>query len=387
MHHRNKFLLMAFLACAVFFFVKCMNNGKASTDPRGSLYAGSASCAGCHKDIVAAFAANNHARSSAKTSPAILERFVNGHNNTAYYADSSLVRVHKAHDAFVQSYLQNGQELRSAAMDIAIGSAEKAQTYAYWKGDQLFQLPLTYFAAGSVWTNSPGFPMQTPYFDRVVLSRCFECHASYVEKTDVPSGNFEVSERINASSMVLGIDCERCHGPAAEHVQFHQDNPAVKQARFITSIKTLPRQRQLDLCSVCHSGNDLDVQRTLFAFRPGDTLDNFFYPHFGAGKPNPDVHGKQLQLLMQSKCFQASQMTCGTCHSPHKQQNINTIVTQCMHCHQASQHAVTYQTQATACINCHMPLQESKVLDFNDGKQRKSIPYMLRTHRIAVYGK
>jgi len=41
-------------------------------------------------------------------------------------------------------------------------------------------------------------------------------------------------------------------------------------------------------------------------------------------------------------------------------------------------------TSSKTCIDCHMPLQVSKSLDFNKGTERKSIPYLLRTHRIAI---
>jgi hypothetical protein len=161
----------------------------------------------------------------------------------------------------------------------------------------------------------------------------------------------------------------------------------VKQAKFITSIRLLSRQRQLDLCGVCHSGNDLDVQQTLFAFVPGDTLSNFFLPQFGTGPPNPDVHGKQLQLLRMSKCFQQSKMTCSSCHDTHHAEDNrrDIFIAQCMTCHQSSSHAVSLLQNNKSCMDCHMPLQASRKLNFNNGEEMNSIPYMLRTHRIAIY--
>lgn len=32
----------------------------------------------------------------------------------------------------------------------------------------------------------------------------------------------EASEQIDKNSLVFGIDCERCNGPAADHVNFQQ---------------------------------------------------------------------------------------------------------------------------------------------------------------------
>jgi hypothetical protein len=107
--------------------------------------------------------------------------------------------------SFWQNYLADNKTLRSEQLDIAIGSAEKAQTYGYWRDQQLFQLPLTYLASIHSWTNSPGFPVRQPYFDRVIESRCLECHASYVSEVQVPSGPLQVMEKLDQSSLIYGI--------------------------------------------------------------------------------------------------------------------------------------------------------------------------------------
>jgi hypothetical protein len=68
----------------------------------------------------------------------------------------------------------------------------------------------------------------------------------------------------------------------------------------------LSREQKLDACAVCHSGNDLTTQKSTFLFQPGDTLSNFYFPEFGSSSTAPDVHGKQMQLLAGSACFQNS---------------------------------------------------------------------------------
>jgi hypothetical protein len=388
MPHRKIIVITSVLVGIVIFFMHCIGEDSlAESDPRGKMYAAPGSCGDCHKDITNTYLHTNHYKTSSPASYNELRKFINDTNKKFYYADSSSVILGERHSAFFQSHLDGGKMVRSEKLDIAFGSAEKAQTYAYWKGDQLFQLPLTYLTERKTWTNSPGYPIQKPFFGRVILARCFECHASFVGKTDVKTGPLEMTEKLAPNSIVFGIDCQRCHGPAAEHVAFHQENPSVKQAKFMVSVKSLTRQQQLDMCAACHSGNDLDVQRTLFAFRPGDTLANFFLPHFGSGKANPDVHGRQMQLLQASKCFQASSMTCNSCHNTHEaEENKQPVfIAKCMACHQNSPHAVQLQTSSSSCIDCHMPRQASNALDFNNASQRSSIPYMLRTHRIAIY--
>jgi hypothetical protein len=384
LRHRLLFAIVALISITV-FFITCTDAG-ASTDPRGAAYAGGASCISCHKSIADSYQHTPHHNTSSKASFEVLKSMVNDTNSTAHYEDSVLVRLEAEHASFYQSLFERGKNVRSEKIDIAIGSGEKAQTFASWKNGQLFELPLTFFAAQHRWTNSPGYPLRKPYFERVILARCFECHGSFASKTDIEVGPMEVSEKISERSLVLGIDCERCHGPAAAHVKFQQENPDIKQAKFIASVKSLSRQQKLDVCGACHSGNDIDVQRSLFAFKPGDSLSNFYIPSFGTGS-DPDVHGKQMQLLRSSKCFQLSEMTCNTCHNTHETEDDKrtVFVSKCMNCHQTSAHAVQLQTAEKSCMDCHMPLQASKALDFNDGRRIQSLPYLLRNHRIAVY--
>ncbi|HEY6900306.1 MAG TPA: cytochrome c3 family protein, partial [Puia sp.] len=203
----------------------------------------------------------------------------------------------------------------------------------------------------------------------------------------VQTGPMQMQEKLDRSSIVFGVDCERCHGPARQHAEYQESHPQVKEAKYIVSIKSLPRARRMDLCSMCHSGNDQATQRTLFAFVPGDTLSHFLEPDFGGVQhPDPDVHGKQAQLLMASACYQKSGLTCMTCHDAHRagEEKMTAFVSKCMDCHAGSTHA-NAMVKDPRCIDCHMPLQTSKAIYFNNGSESKNIPYLIRTHKIAIY--
>jgi len=386
------------LLAAVIFFSRCMHGqNRGTTDPRGDEYASAATCAGCHSSIANSYAHNVHYRTSARVDSSITKQLVAGSRGQFYFLDSSYIRIEEDDHALFQSHYLHGEKSVSPRLDIAFGSGEKAQTFGYWKGNSLQQLPLTWYAAAHSWANSPGFTARRAYYDRVIVSRCFECHGSFVRKELVKDGPLSVTEHLDSSSIIYGIDCQRCHGPAAKHVEFHQKHPGEKMAKYIISIKTLPRQRQLDLCGVCHSGNDLSPQRSLFGFTPGDTLSHFYFPGFGENTGVPDVHGQQMQLLASSRCFIKSSMTCGSCHNAHVPENQAAyFVSKCMDCHQASAHAAEMRKEgeqkkrdfnltSATCIDCHMPLQASKVIHFNNGAGAKDIPYFIRTHRIAIY--
>jgi hypothetical protein len=382
-------IVTGLLAALVFSFSRCFHdNSSAANDPRGEQYAGAEACTGCHRNIAGSYAHSNHYKTSSGINSDSLKKLIAPSADRFYFTDTGYIGIEEKNSALFQTLFSNGQPSVSEKFDISFGSAEKAQTYGYWKENKLYQLPLTWYSSMHTWANSPGFPAGRAHFGRVIESRCFECHASYINKELVPSGPMAVTENLDRNSIVYGIDCERCHGPAAGHVAFHRENPAVTTPKYITSIKSLTREQQLDVCAVCHSGNDQSVQRSLFAFMPGDTLSHFYYPDFGSGKPAPDVHGKQVQLLASSKCFKNSQLTCTTCHNAHEPEGnkLAGFIAKCMSCHQDITHPAGIITSSEQnCISCHMPLQTSRTIYFNNGREATNIPYSIRTHRIAVY--
>ena len=398
MNYFKIMIVMGLLGALTIFFSRCVSNDPTG-DPRGEAYAGSKTCIGCHRDIVNSYTHTNHYRTSSIVDHNDLKRHTGSLKTRFYFTDSSYINIEEHKTGLFQSYFVNDQETASERFDIAFGSAEKAQTYAWWKGDQLFQLPLTWFTNINAWANSPGFSARHARFNRVIVSRCFECHASYINKSYVQAGPLSVSETLDKNSILYGIDCQRCHGPAARHVQFQQDNPTVKTSKYITPIRSLTRQQKLDICAVCHSGNDQSTQKNVFSFTPGDTLSHYYFPDFaGSAAGEPDVHGKQLQLLRASLCFQKTDMTCNTCHTPHRPERdaVAAFITKCMDCHANSAHAENvlkeneqkkrdFNLASLNCIDCHMPLQISKTIYSNNGAVSKDISYLLRTHKIAIY--
>lgn len=398
MRYFKVILVIGVLVVLAVLLPQCFHKQRSiGADPRGERYAGAGTCIRCHQEIAGSYAHNHHYQTSSAINNSRPPIKMAPSGGRFYFLDSSYIRVESNGPSLSQIYFVNGRPDLSGRFDIAFGSGEKAQTYGYWKEGKLYQLPLTYFGGmNNGWANSPGFPAGHARYNRIIESRCFECHASYVHAATVQSGPLSVSENLDPGSIVYGVDCERCHGPALQHVKFHEDNPSVTTAKYIVSIRSLSRQRQLDLCAVCHSGNDQSRQRSLFAFTPGDTLSHFYYPDFGANNGEPDVHGKQLQLLQTSKCYQMTTMTCTTCHDAHgpEENKIARFISTCMDCHQHSAHAAAilkdneqkkrdFNLVGVNCIDCHMPLQISKTIHFNNGL--KNTPYFIRTHKISIY--
>lgn len=271
----------------------------------------------------------------------------------------------------------------SQRFDLVIGSGRKGQTYLYWgENDQLFQLPVSYWTALGSWVNSPGYGDRTLDFSRPVLPRCLECHGSFFE----PVTEAKVVNRYRRTGYVLGVSCERCHGPGAQHVALNSNPNAKPAEQAIVNPAKLSRERQMDLCGLCHGG--VGVAKTApFSFVVSNVLDD----HIQLEKPGPnerlDVHGNQLALLERSKCFNSSEMTCSTCHDVHQpQREVRDFSEKCLQCHKP-QSCGLFRTRGRAiegkCVDCHLPNQNSNVIFSSHDRVR--ITPKVRNHWIKVY--
>lgn len=363
-------------------------------DPRGPAYAGAATCARCHQDIYQSFLGTAHNQSTQPASVHNVHGSFAGRQNVFSFAKNQSVVMEKRDSGLYQVAYINGKRVEEHRLDITFGGV-KAETYLYWQGNQLFELPVSYFSAIHNWTSSPGYIAAHVNFNRAVVTRCLECHSSYIH--EIPQQTLvKNTVQYDKNSLIYGIDCERCHGPAAEHVNFHTANPNEKKAHYMVVFKSLTRSQKLDACAVCHSGNMDKFETTAFAFKPGDTLANFKERNFFPQKTDPaklDVHGNQSDLLAASRCFLMSSMDCTTCHNTHVNErgNLKLYTQRCMSCHNTQNHNVCKMTAqlgsaiANNCIDCHMPAKLSNTIAIQTANQNSAMPYVVRTHHIAIY--
>jgi len=391
--HRRSFCIISALCLIVIFFSQCLNNTKPFNDPRGKAFAGSASCRQCHQAIYDSVLLSAHFNATAPASKKNVYGNFNAGQNTFAYNEKTKVAMEERDSGLYQVLYINGQEKEAYRFDITFG-LRNAQTWLYWHDDKTYELPVSYYNSVHDWATSPGFSATDPNFKRFIGKDCFECHSSNI-KSELNASTEGITEVLVKNSLIYGIDCERCHGPAATHVNYHVAHPEIKTAKYITANSSLNEQQKLDMCAVCHSGNDKMKIESRFKFRPGDTLANFFmYGQDPAGTNDFDVHGNQYKLMSESKCFLASKkMTCSTCHDPHKDADAGVAFysQKCMDCHSEAGH--NFCPMATSmgaaiksnCIDCHMPRKPSEAITFQLAGKPQISSYLLRTHRIAVY--
>lgn len=387
------FITILIISGIILLYSRCISSSMPdTTDVRGKAYAGSLTCMQCHKEVYDKYIHTGHFQTSWPVT--VMPEKISLTGDSFVFKDKVTVTIEKRDSGIYQVAYINGNDSISKRLDIGFGSGANALSFGYWQDKRLYQLPLSYFTSIDGWANSPGFPADHAYFQRPIIRRCFECHSSYIGEDSENMASLTQVRKLNKSLIIYGIDCERCHGPAANHVALHTKSPLVKEAQYITRWPSLSRRQKLDACGVCHSGNDLTTQKPTFSFVPGDTLSNFFYPEFSASSGEPDVHGNQSQLLASSRCFRKSKiMECSSCHHVHesKERGIEGYSKQCISCHQQTQHkdltvkAYLNNSIVNNCIDCHMPRQASKVISFQVTGKEKTESYLLRTHRIAIY--
>lgn len=358
------------------------------TPPPASAYAGDAACAECHAQEAKTYEATAHARDSSDASQAtILGNFTPGKNVLRTRNPNLIFAMIAAPDGFYQSAVNiaDPQHLTGDAekFDIVVGSGRHGQTYLYWKGDELFELPVSYWTYTHEWINSPGYADGQVDFNRPAEPRCLECHATTFQTAGPPSNRYQ------RSSLALGIGCETCHGPGAEHVARERSAhpPAAGSAEIaIMNPVRLARDRQLDLCGLCHAGPGIPIAPAL-SFRPGDDLARYVKITVSPPGAPVDVHGNQVNALERSKCFTSGRLTCSTCHNVHEsQEDAASFSSHCLSCH--SEHACPRFRQMgdsirTKCVACHMPVRRSNAI--TSGLEGQVLQAEMRTHTIAIY--
>lgn len=376
MHPRQLIVCCLIISCII-ILSQCI--GK-KADLRGEQFADAASCATCHKTIYDTYISSAH---SITSSPSNVKGSFISPDNVFHYSNGAKVLMEQRDSGLFQV-----SDQETHRFDITIGSGRKAQTYLYWKDGHYFQLPVSYFVPAQKWANSPGFPATHPKFDRMIPSTCFGCHSSMVALKEVKMEKLHLAEEFEQNKMVFGIDCQRCHGPAEEHVQFHTAHPEEKEGRHMARISALGNQQQLDMCAICHSGLKTP-QKSPFGFKPGDALSDYIYPDLSRpAKPEEmDVHGNQYQLLTASQCFLKSKgmMNCSSCHNPHtsEKNDMQVFSQRCMNCHKTTAHKTPVLTDN--CIDCHMPALPSNAITLLTNGETSPTPDSVRTHLIAIY--
>ena len=353
---------------------------RASAAPNN--YVGDGACAQCHQEKVDSFHQTAHYLTSRLPDKnSVLGKFGTDSNILTTSNPALTFRMEEKTDGFFQTAVQGIDPYttkRTERIGIVVGSGGKGQTYLFWKDDKLFELPVSYWSALG-WVNSPGYRDGVADFDRPIIPRCLECHATRFESKPSPPNRYD------KSAFSIGITCEKCHGPGREHVLIEGAKHSPSSEPAILRPERFSRDRQIDLCGWCHAGAGISLA-PVFSYLPGEPLAKYLQLRTQEPGAKIDVHGSQVELLEKSRCFQASAMTCLTCHDVHTVQHDTLAFSQrCLSCHKPGTSAFPTKNHRaeTNCIDCHMPSQDTSLIVFNFNGQQ-STP-KVRNHWIKIY--
>ncbi len=372
--------------------------GAESTGAPRDKYAGDAACLPCHQQQSLTYLHTaHHLTSQPADKNSILGSF-RDRSNTLMIADPAAARdnpglyfkMEARQDGYYQTAVAGwpGQlQRRSERMDIVIGSGVRGQSYLYWHGDQLYELPVSYWSDGERWINSPGYRDGTMNSVRPIEPRCLECHATYIK----PRSPDPLTNRYYKDTLVTGISCETCHGPGLDHAAMHRTNgsaPAGSGGESILNPAHFSRDRQVDMCALCHNGIRQEETAPAFSFVPGAPLDNYLQPNSGDVAEHPNVHGNQVGLLKRSRCYLSSpKMTCSTCHDVHAPERpAASYSSRCLSCHRVESCGMSKtmgRKIAANCIDCHMPVEPTSAIVSETAGQ--VVRPKLRNHWIKIY--
>lgn len=209
---------------------------------------------------------------------------------------------------------------------------------------------------------------------------CYSCHVSQL----ATNYDFE-TDTYHTVWTEPGINCETCHGSAAEHVKLFESLPKGQTPDNIQilSTKKFSVTQMNALCAPCHA----KMSPLSTSFPPGSpyfdyfdliTLeDEDFYPD---GRDLGENY--TMTSWMMSPCVKGGELSCMHCHTSsgrmrHTGMDSNNL---CLPCHEErvkNATAHTHHTQGSTgnlCISCHMPTTDFARMRRSDHSMRPPMP-------------
>ena len=349
-------------------------------------YVGPDVCAQCHYERVSNFKHTGHYRTCREPDPETMTHgFADDQGSFKTRYDGLRFEMSRSGSDFIQTSIrqtEDGEERTSRKIDLVYGAGTADEIYLAWHDDgRMYELPMAWLYTHDQWAAEYFDPYGSGDYSRPLTVRCLECHNTWFEY--IP-GSVNKYRRDN---FIMGVTCERCHGPGQEHVAYHQEHPDDMQAHAIVSPQRLSRERQIEVCTQCHS-NAMKHLGPSLSYRPGEPLDAF-YKTLISRRSDEDHVANQIQYLRQSDCFSKSDsMTCTTCHNPHEAKSaINSGSVTCFQCHahqDCGEQATLPEPLRNQCVECHMPSRIKINVNFQTEDDVFQAVIRRHEHRIAV---
>jgi hypothetical protein len=380
-------------------------------------YAGSETCVDCHADRHASWHRTFH-RSMTQLADAqtVQGRF----DGQPLNYQGIEMRPKQVDGRFYFEYRQadTGRPLQTVEVHRTVGSHRYQQYLGVLEDDSTFvRLHYLWHNQDQRWVHmNAAFlsPDGLPYDHQLAVwnQNCIFCHntapqprISNYEELKARAARGEPVDstreaRFDSQVEELGIACESCHGPGAEHIERAQalwSGLALRIApgadRSIVNPARLEPARASEVCGQCHAQRvapDTEALRRWMregpSYRPGDHLDVHAIPvtretespiaahpelfslrFWNEGTPRLSAY--EFQGLQQSACVESNELSCMDCHHMHsgdprgQLREENRGNAPCLRCHLELEEADALQAhtghaaqgEGSLCYACHMP--------------------------------
>jgi len=252
-----------------------------------------------------------------------------------------------------QFTVSNGAESTTKSLEWAVGDGRFGQTYVYREQGRYYEAQLSFY------TRLNGLGTTTGHMDPktmetaagglttpIMITQCFGCHST----ASTTNGRFD------PDGATMGVTCEACHGPGAQHVVVESQGMESQEmgatggtGSSIMNPAKLDPGDSVDFCGACH--------RTT-----ADALLSGLAKGVGSVRMQP-------YRLEKSKCWGGgdARLTCIACHDPHVQvvSDPGSYDSRCLACHvskgaktDAAHRAAACKVSTKDCVTCHMPKME-----------------------------
>ena len=247
-------------------------------------------------------------------------------------------RIERKGDQSIYS-VSGREQTFSTPIAWAFGLGAAGQTYVYERDGSFYQTRVSYYKEINGLDLTIGAANKTPgntvdaagqLMDRDEKVACFGCHAT----------NATRGKDLTLETMLPGIQCERCHGPAENHLKgIERGDPKLAEMK---NLKSLSTEEISNFCGQCH--------RTWEQIASG-------------GKMGINDVRFQPYRLTNSKCYytEDARISCIACHVPHREADKvdRHYDAKCQACHGGGKReAVACKVATQNCVGCHMPKLE-----------------------------
>jgi hypothetical protein len=256
------------------------------------------------------------------------------HPDLAFQEEPYRSRIARLGDSSILT-VTDGTETLTIPLLWAFGRGKGGQTYVFEYDGAMYESRVSFYNALGALDLTMGALGAKPHslmeaagrrMDTIGARDCFGCHSN--------GGVFE--KKLHLESLVPGVGCQSCHGPAERHLDaMHAGDPAAAE---LPHLGALSAGDMADLCGRCHR-----TWSQIALNGPRGVNNVRFQPY----------------RLVNSKCFDPEdrRIRCTACHDPHGEveTSLTTYDAKCTACHATALHSKVCRVAKANCVGCHMP--------------------------------